>query len=141
MFDVRDAFADSRAIEVAPEPLTLDTSRITNPRVREQVEDVVHRLEGSFDTMLSRIVPGGIFVALEEFVGPHSDGAAVVRAAHEAGLLAIDASTASRRVSTERIEGTDVAGIILSAEAFRGHSDWVARGQEGARKSPDALGD
>lgn len=141
MFDVRDTLADSRVIEVAPEPLTLDTSRITNPRVREQVEDVVHRLEGSFDTMLSRIVPGGIFVALEEFVGPHSDGAAVVRAAHEAGLLAIETSTASRRVSTERIEGTDVAGIILSAEAFRGYSVWVARWQESLREDTAAPGD
>lgn len=132
-----EATEDMSAVPGAERSLTLDTSRISNPRIREQVDDVVNRLEGSFDTMLSRIVPGGIFVALQEFVGQHADGAAVVRAAHEAGLLALDAKSAARRVSTERMEGTEVVGIVLPKDAFEGYAEWVARWQADAGARAD----
>jgi conjugal transfer pilus assembly protein TraI len=118
-----------------PEPdpqLELDTSKIVNLRSRALVDDVVSRLEQSFDTMLSKIVTTGVFVALTEFAGQHGDGASIVRALHDAGLIAVDKSTPSRRVHTEKIEGVDVEGIVLPAEAFHGYAKWVCRWQDGA---------
>src|SRR5207247_11158778 len=94
------------------------------------IDGVVTRLEQSFDTMLSKIVSTGVFVALSEFVGQHGDGASIVRSLHDAGLLAVDASTSSRRVHTEKIEGVDVVGVVLPAEAFQGYAEWARRWQE-----------
>jgi hypothetical protein len=73
--------------------------------------------------MLSKIVSTGVFVALSEFVGQHGDGASIVRSLHDAGLLAVDASTASRRVHTEKIEGVDVVGVVLPC----GGVPWIRR--------------
>jgi hypothetical protein len=111
-------------------PLLLDSSRIVNQRSRQLVDEVVRRLEQGFDTMLSKIVPAGVFIALTEFVGQLDDGASIVRALHDAGLLAIDKSAPNRRVHSEWIEGADVAGIVLSAAAFHGYPEWVAGWQE-----------
>lgn len=109
--------------------LSLDTSRITNPRTREAVDQVVARLDHSFDTMLAKTVGNGVFVALAEFVAQHGDGGAVVRALHEAQLLASDGATPDRRVVNERMEGVDMAGVVLRATAFVGYSDWTDRWQ------------
>jgi hypothetical protein len=125
-----------------PEPdplLALDTSKIANSRSRALVDGVVSRLEQSFDTMLSKTVSAGVFVALTEFVGQHGDGASIVRALHDAGLLAVDESTPSRRVHTEKIEGVDVAGIVLPAKAFHGYAEWVRRWQEEGDNSGASL--
>lgn len=112
-----------------PARLLLDTSKISNPRVREVVDSVVARLDQAFDSMLARIVKAGVFVALTEFVGEHGDGASVVRALHEAQLLATDGATADRRVVSERMEGADLRGVVLRASAFIGYADWSRRWQ------------
>ena len=109
--------------------LSLDTSRITNPRTREIVDQVAARLDHSFDSMLAKTVSGGVFVALAEFVGQHGDGGAVVRALHEAQLLANDGATPDRRVVSEMIEGVELMGVVLRASAFVGYSDWTDRWQ------------
>ena len=109
--------------------LSLDTSRITNPRTRETVDQVAARLDHSFDSMLAKTVSGGVFVALAEFVGQHGDGGAVVRALHEAQLLANDGATPDRRVVSERMEGVELMGVVLRASAFVGYSDWTDRWQ------------
>ena len=113
--------------------MTLDTSGITNPRSRELVDAVVARLNDTFDTMLARAQDGGVFVALTEFVGEHGDGASIVRALHDAGLLAIDQGAPDRRVHIQWIEGTDVAGVVVAAQALAGYSDWLARWQDDGR--------
>jgi conjugal transfer pilus assembly protein TraI len=110
-----------------PQELTLDTSRILNPRSRELVDSVVTRLEHSFDKMLAKLVPDGVFVALAEFVGQHGDGASIVRALQEAELLAIPTGPSRRPVRIERMEAADVAGIVLAAGALQGYGEWVAR--------------
>ena len=112
-----------------PARLLLDTSNISNPRVRELVDSVVARLDQAFDSMLTRIVKAGVFVALIEFVGEHGDGASVVRALHEAQLLATNGATADRRVVSESIEGADLRGVVLRASAFVGYADWTRRWQ------------
>jgi hypothetical protein len=109
--------------------LAVDTSKITNPRIREVVDGVITRLDHSFNRMQSSIVDGGVFVALAEFVGQHGDGAAVVRSLHDAGLLAIDDVTASRRVIRKKIEGVEVIGVVLSASALQGYVEWKRRWQ------------
>jgi len=109
--------------------LSLDTSRITNPRTRETVDQVVARLDHSFDSMLAKTGSGGVFVALAEFVGQHGDRGAVVRALHEAQLLASDGATPDRRVVSERMEGVELMGVVLRASAFGGFSDWIDRWQ------------
>jgi len=122
----------ARGSSAADSALVLDTSKITNPRVREVVDSVVARLEQSFDSMLSRIVRGGVFVALAEFVGQHGDGAPVVRALHEAQLLAIDDTTPDQRVVSEKIEGVDVIGVVLRASVLPGYAEWKNRWQDDA---------
>ncbi|WP_140627768.1 TraI domain-containing protein [Methylibium rhizosphaerae] len=107
--------------------LSLDTSRISNPRMREAVDQVVARLDHSFDSMLAKTASGGVFVALAEFVGQHGDGGAIVRALHEAQLLASDGATPDRRVVSERMEGLELMGVVLRASAFVGYSDWLHR--------------
>jgi hypothetical protein len=111
-----------------PARLLLDTLKISNPRVRELVDAVVARLDQSFDSMLARIVQTGVFVALTEFVGEHGDAATVVRALHEAHLLASD-GTGGRRVVIESMEGANLRGVVLRASAFVGYVDWTHRWQ------------
>lgn len=112
-----------------PALLLLDTSKISNPRVRELVDAAVARLDQSFDSMLARIVQTGVFVALTEFVGEHGDGASVVRALHESQLLASDGATGGRRVVIGSMEGADLRGVVLRASAFVGYADWTHRWQ------------
>ena len=112
-----------------PARLLLDTSKISNPRVRALVDAAVARLDQSFDSMLARIVQTGVFIALTEFVGEHGDGATVVRALHEAQLLASDAAAGGRRVVIESMEGADLRGVVLRASAFVGYADWTHRWQ------------
>jgi hypothetical protein len=118
-------------LNAADEPtasaLSLDTSRITNPRIREAVDRVVARLDQSLDSMLAKLVPGGVFVALTEFVGQHGDGAAVVRALHEAQLLACNGPTLDRRVSRQRMKGAEQTGVVVRSSAFVGYADWEDR--------------
>ena len=112
--------------------LAADTSQITNPRTRQLVDGVIARLDQSFDSMLSRVVDGGVYVALAEFVGQHGDGAAMVRALHDAGLLAIcDATAARRRVTSEELEGVQVMGVVLRASALQGYAEWMRRWHPG----------
>lgn len=111
----------------APSALLLDTSRISNPRMREAIDQVVARLDHSFDSMLAKTASDGVFVALAEFVGQHGDGGAVVRALHEAQLLASDDATRDRRVVSETMEGVDLIGVVLRASAFVGYSGWIRR--------------
>jgi conjugal transfer pilus assembly protein TraI len=128
--DALDPLEVARGSRAAGSALALDTSSITNPRIRELVDGVFVRLDQSFDSMLSRVVPDGVFVALVEFVGQHGDGASVVRALHDARLLAIDDATPDRRVVSEKIEGVDVVGVVLQASALSGYADWKARWQD-----------
>ncbi len=107
--------------------LSLDTSMIANPRTRDAVDQVVARLERSFDRMLAKRVSGGVFVALTELTGQHGDAGAIVRGLHDAQLLASDGATPDRRVVSERMEGVDLAGVVLRASAFRGYADWADR--------------
>jgi hypothetical protein len=107
----------------------MDTATIMNPRVRELVDAVVVRLDQSFDGMLARIVEGGVYVALAEFVGQHGDGAPVVRALHDANLIAIDGATAGRRVVRENIGGAELTGVVLSASALHGYAEWARHWQ------------
>jgi conjugal transfer pilus assembly protein TraI len=126
------------AAEATASALSLDTSRITNPRTREAIDQVVARLDHSFDSMLAKPVNAGVFVALTEFVGRHGDGASVVRALYEAQLLACDGSTADRRVTREVLEGTEQAGVVLRATAFTGYAAWAGRwrAEQASRCSP-----
>jgi len=132
---VLDFTGKQEKLDAAADPpvtvLSLDTSRITNPRIRDAVDQVVARLDHSFDSMLARPVAAGVFVALTEFVGQHGDGAAVVRALHEAQLLACDGTTLDRRVVRERMEGAEQMGVVLRATAFVGYSDWAGRWHAG----------
>jgi conjugal transfer pilus assembly protein TraI len=110
--------------------LRLDTSKIANPRLRELVDAAVVRLDQSFDSMLARVVRGGVLVALVEFVGRQGDGASVVRALHDAQLLAPDDAAPGRRVVSERIEGFDITGVVLRESALEGYADWKKRWQD-----------
>lgn len=112
--------------------LRLDTSKIANPRLRELVDAAVIRLDQSFDSMLARVVQGGVFIALVEFVGQQGDGASVVRALHDAQLLAPDDAAPGRRVVSERIEGVDINGVVLRESALDGYADWKKRWQDDA---------
>jgi conjugal transfer pilus assembly protein TraI len=116
------------ATQSSHQPLGLDTSRVVNPRSRELIDDVVVRLDSAFDKMLAKTTQGGIFVALSEFIGDGGDAAPIVRALHDAGLLA-SRESGSRRISTERMEGADVTGIVLREEAFDGYASWTSRWQ------------
>ena len=133
-------------LDAAGEPtasvLSLDTSRITNPRIREAVDQVVARVDQSFDSMLAKLVPGGVFVALTEFVGQHGDGAAVVRALHEAQLLACEGAALDCRVTKQSVGGADQAGVVLRSIAFVGYADWEDRWQPepAARCDPSVHG-
>ena len=122
------------AAEPAASVLSLDTSRIANPRIRDAVDQVVVRLDQSFDSMLAKLVPGGVFVALTEFVGQHGEGAAVVRALHEAQLLACVGATSDRRVSRQSIEGDEQTGVVLHSSAFVGYPEWEVRWQADATR-------
>lgn len=126
-----DFTCEPTAINAAGEPrtvvLSLDTSKISNPRLRQAVDQVVDRLDQSFDSMLAKLVPGGVFVALTEFVDQHGDGAAVVRALHEAALLACDSATLDRRVTSQRVDGEEQTGVVLRSSAFVGYADWEDR--------------
>jgi hypothetical protein len=122
--------------------LSLDTSKITNPRIREAVDQVVTRLDQSFDSMLAKLVPGGIFVALTEFASQHGDGAAVVRALHEAQLLACDGAALDCRVTRQSVAGADQVGVVLRSSAFVGYAAWTFQRQteHAARCDPTADG-
>lgn len=122
--------------------LSLDTSRITNPRIREAVDQVVARLDQSFESMLAKLVPGGVFVALTEFVGQHGDGAAVVRALHEAQLLACDGAALDCRVTRQRVDGADQVGVVLRSSNLVGYAAWTFQRQteHAARCDPTADG-
>ena len=126
--------------EPAASALSLDTSRITNPRIREAVDEVVARLNQSFDSMLAKLVPAGVFVALTEFVGQRGDGAAVVRALHEAKLLACDGATLDRRITRQRMEGAEQTGVVLHSRAFVGYAEWEDRWQAGHATRNDPTG-
>ena len=133
-------------LDAAGEPtasvLSLDTSRITNPRIREAVDQVVARLEQSFDSMLAKLVPGGVFVALTEFVGQHGDGAAVVRALYEAQILACEGAALDCRVTRQRIGGAEHVGVVLRSSALVGYADWEGRwhAEHAARRDPTTDG-
>jgi len=135
LFPVPDAEARSDSIGTSPQAvapssrptLSLDTSKIANPRTRELIDDVVKRLEHQFDSMIAKIMPGGVFVALTEFVGLHGDGAQIVRCLHDAGLLAVHKDSPHRRAWTETIDGIDVSGVVLPHEAIDGYPEWAAR--------------
>jgi conjugal transfer pilus assembly protein TraI len=128
--------------EPAASVLSLDNSRITNPRIREAVDQVVARLDQSFDSMLAKLVPGGVFVALTEFVGQHGDGAAVVRALHEAQLLACNGAALDCRVTRQKVDGADRVGVVLCSTAFVGYADWEGRwhAEHAARRDPTIDG-
>jgi conjugal transfer pilus assembly protein TraI len=129
VLDFKDNHADADGPCTPPRTaLRLDTTRISNARTREAIEQVVARLDGSFDTMLAKIVSGGVFVALTEFVGQGGDGAAVVRALHEAQLLACDGTGRDKRVVGETFEGAECLGVVLRSAAFVGYADWIALG-------------
>lgn len=130
--DFAGALDAARVSPEADSKLRLDTSKITNPCLRELVGAAVVRLDQSFDSMLARIVQGGVFVALIEFVGQQGDGAAVVRALHDAQLLAPDDTVPGRRVISERIEGADITGVVLRESALDGYTDWKKRWQDDA---------
>lgn len=123
----------------ADSKLRLDTSKITNPRLRELVDAAVIRLDQSFDSMLARVVQGGVFVALVEFVGQQGDGASVVRALHDAQLLAPDDATPGRRVISERIEGVDITGVVLRESALDGYADWKKQWQNNVGRPSSGL--
>ena len=128
--ETHEVECEAQSAATAPTLMTLDTSSITNPRSRELVDAVVAKLNDAFDTMLARVQDGGVFVALTEFVGEYGDGASIVRALHDARLLAVDKGAPDRRVQIQRIEGTDMPGIVLAAQALDGYSDWLARWQD-----------
>lgn len=123
----RAALASKGAAE--PCHLSLDTSTITNPFVRERVEETVDRLDRSFDKMLAKITPDGIFIALNEFSTQGADNSAIVRALLEGGVLATDPLAPGRRVTHERIEGADVAGVVVASAKLCGLTTWLARWQ------------
>jgi len=107
--------------------LSLDTSAITNPFIRERIEETIARLNRSFDKMLAKVQPNGIFVALSECSTQRGDNSSIVRALFEGGLLAVDHLNPSRRVTHERIEGTEVDGVVLASAALSGQPAWMAR--------------
>lgn len=107
--------------------LSLDTSAITNPFIRERIEETIARLDLSFDKMLAKVKPNGIFVALSECSTQRGDDSAIVRALFEGGLLAVDPLNPSRRVTRERIEGAEVEGVVLVSAALSGQPAWMAR--------------
>ncbi len=113
-----------------PEPLALlqvDTSGIANVRIRQCIDAITERLNQRFDSMLARHVAHGLFVALAEFDHLADDHGAIVRALHDAGLLATDGATPSRKVCSEVIEGRSYPGIVLRCDRLQGHAEWQRR--------------
>lgn len=109
--------------------LSLDTSAITNSFLRERLEETVARLDQSFDTMLAKCMPTGIFVALSEFSAGEADSSAIVRALVQGGCLATDPLAPNRRVTREHVGDADAAGIVLASAKLSGFSRWQGRWQ------------
>lgn len=137
--ETMSAIDTSRESPAAGPALVVDTSKIMNPRIRELVDAVVARLDQSFDSMLARIAHGGIFIALTEFVGQRGDGSSIVRAVHDAGMLAVDDAAPARRVVSEKIEGVDVVGIVLRASVLGGYAEWKRRWQDNGGHPPSEV--
>ena len=46
----------------------------------------------------------------------------------------IDEATRGRRVVSEKIEGTDVIGVVLRPSVVRGYAEWARRERDGAAR-------
>jgi hypothetical protein len=132
------------AAETTASALSLDTSRITNPRTRDAIDQVVARLDHSFDSMLAKPVAAVVFVALTEFVGPTrrwSLRCASTPRGAVAGLRWLDGGSPRHQGNIGRRR---TVGVVLRTNAFTGYAAWAGRwrGEQAGRFSPvvDAAG-